>query len=228
MDEQTDIPGGEQPRDDEPGGESTPRDTQGAGPVGLEDRTRERGTGGHDTGAPATNQARAEPVPPSPARVDPQARLVPPSLEDMNVGSADPQSPRHPAAAGSGLSLDAHVQGGPTGLGGPGTVPAEDRPVPSAGTSTGRSTGPENPLSSSAGSSHRAPGLQGHTGPDEAVETDVVSGAARMGPAGPDATPTDDEPGDPQGVPLPGSDAARGTSEEHAVVRGARTPTTSD
>jgi hypothetical protein len=212
------------PRDDEPGGESTPLDTQGSGPVGLEDRTRERGTGDDDTSAPASNQGKAEPMPPSPAHADPNAPLAPPTLGEMNVGAADPQAPRHPAAAGSGLSLGAGAAA-PTDLGGPGTVPADERPVPSAGSSTGRGTGPEQPVSSTPGTSHRAPGLQGSTGADEAVETDVVSGASRMGPAGPGSRPTDDEPGDAQGVPVNAHDAARGTSEEHAQVQGARTPT---
>lgn len=231
MDEQTGsapqgIPDDDLPRDDQPGGESTPRDTEGAGPVTLEDRTRERGGAGSDSGAPAANQAKAEPIPSSPEQREPGTPLAPPLLGDMNVGSSDPQSPRHPAAAGSGLSVEGAVPGGPTGLGGPGTVPFEDRPLASAGSSTGRASGPENPVSSSTGTAHLVPGLQGSTGPDEAVETDVEASAARMGPAGPGSVPADDEPGNSQGVPVPGTDAARGTSEEHGAVRGARTPTT--
>jgi hypothetical protein len=70
--------------------------------------------------------------------------------------------------------------------------------------------------------------MQGETGPDELVETDVITSAARMGPASAGGSPTDDEPGDSQGVPVPGADAARGTSEEHGVVQGARTPTHTD
>lgn len=213
------------PRDDEPGGESTPADTQGSGPVTLEDRTRERGTGQDDTTAPGSNQAKTEPMPSTAGHRDPNAPLQPPLLEDMNVGVADPQSPSHPAAAHPPAATPAP---GPGDLGGAGAAPSEERPLASAGSSTGRATGPENPVSSSAGSSHRAPGLEGRTGADEAVETDVASSAAHMTRDGAPSLPATDSPGDPQGVPVPSHEAAAGTSEEHAAVRGARTPSTSD
>lgn len=208
-----------QPHGDQPGAHNTPADEQGEGTVGLQDRT---GTG---TGAPAANQAEAEPTPSAPGSGDPAASLEPPSLEQMSVGSADPQVPRHPAAVGSGVAVDDVVAAAPRDLGAKGSAPAEQRPAPDGGVSTGRATGPENPVSA-GGSAHRAPGQQGHTGDDEAVETDVVGSAARMGPSGPDAAPQPSEPGDPQGVPVPGTDAAQGTSEEHGAVRGARTPST--
>lgn len=224
MDEQSRTPPAQQPRDSEPGGESTPLDTQGAGPVGLEDRTRERGTGDDDKGSPATNQGKAEPMPVTPGHADPTAPLEPPPLAQMNVGTDDPQTPRHPAAAGSGLS-PSHPDPGPGDLGGAGTPPAEQRPGPSRGVSTGRSTGPENPDSVTSGTAHKAPGMQGRTGPDEAVETDVVSGAEQMRPSGGASLPPTADPGETADVPVPSHDAAIGTSEEHAAVRGARTAT---
>lgn len=213
-------PSSAQPHGDQPGVHNTPDDEQGEGTVGLQDRT------GPGTGAPAANQAKAEPMPPAPGHRDPAAPLEPPSLDEMTVGSADPQSPRHPAASGSDLAAATQVAAAPGELGGRGTAPAEQRPAPDAGVSTGRATGPENPVSTSRGSAHKAPGLTGETGPDEAVETDVVGSAARMGPSGTDAAPQPTDPGDSQGVPVPGTDAAQGTSEEHGAVRGARTPTT--
>lgn len=181
----------QQPRDDQPGGESTPLDTEGDGPVGLQDRTRERGAGGDDKGSPATNQAKAEPMPATPGHPDPNAPLEPPSLAEMNVGSADPQSPSHPSA------------------GAPAAGRAQARPAASA------------PVD---GTAHRAPGLQGVPGADEAVETDVGAGAAAM-QQGPAST---EDPGDAQGVPIPSRDAAGGTSEQQQVVRGARTASTPD
>lgn len=232
MDEQTgtgqEEAAASQPHDDEPGGESTPRDDSGEGSVGLEDRTRQRGGPGDDTGAPAANQGKAEPMPSTPGDKDPNAPLEPPPLEAMNVGAADPQSPRHPLAAGSGLAVDAEVASPPADLGGAGAAPAAQRPAASTGSSTGRAPGPEKPDSDSIGVAHQAPGIQGSTGPDEAVETDMTSSATEMGPSGPSADVAEDEPGDAQGVPVPSHDASPGTSEEHDVVRGARTATHDD
>ena len=202
MDEQTPKPG-----EDEVGG------------------TRQRGPGGEGQGSTASNQGKAEPMPATPGHPDPNAPLEPPKLEDMNVGSGDPQLPRHPLATRSGLQVDEPVAPAPADLGGDGTAPAEQRPAASTGVSTGRASGPEQPAESSEGVAHRAPGMVGSTGRDEAVETDVVSSAARMGPSGPGAIPGDDASGDPQGVAVPSTKAARGTSEEHEVVQGARTPT---
>ncbi len=79
--------------DDPPGSVSSPEDVGGRGPVTLQDRTRHGGQG-----SPDTNQATAEPMPATPGEPDPAAALEPPPLEDMNVGSADPQSPNHAAA----------------------------------------------------------------------------------------------------------------------------------
>lgn len=205
--------------------EQTPTDD--GEPVDLGDRTSPGESGTGYSGSPVGNQGKAEPMPPTPGHADPDAPLEPPSLGEMNVGSGDPQLPRHPAAARSGLT-PATSPPAPTGLGGPGTVPSEGRPQPSAGSSTGRGAGPDQPASSSAGTAHQAPGMVGHTGPDESVDTDVVASAARMSPAGAPSLPTTGSPGDAQDVPVPSHDAAGGTSEEHAAVRGARTPSTPD
>lgn len=72
---------------------SSPEDVGGRGPVTLSDRTRHGGQG-----SPDTNQAKTEPMPSTPGDPDPNAELEPPSLAQMNVGGADPQSPSHPAA----------------------------------------------------------------------------------------------------------------------------------
>jgi hypothetical protein len=187
--------------------------------------TRQRGSEGEAQGSTASNQGKAEPMPSTPGHKDPNAPLEPPSLEDMNVGSADPQLPRHPLATRSGLELHEPVTPAPADVGGPGSAPAEQRPAASTGSSTGRASGPEHPAETSEGTAHKAPGIQGSTGSDEVLETDVVSSAARMGPSGPGSIPSDGSSGDPQGVDVPSTTASLGTSEEHDVVQGARTPT---
>lgn len=173
----------QQPRDDEPGGGSTPSDDAGDGTVGLEDRT---GRGGDTKGSPGANQAKAEPMPATPGHPDPSAPLEPPLLAEMNVGSADPQSPSHPAAAAAEGRADARA--------------AASVPV--------------------GGTAHRAPGLQGVTGADESVETDVGAAAAHLTPAS-GATP---DPGDAHGVPVPSHDAVSGSSQDQQEVRGAKPP----
>ena len=75
------------------------------------------------------------------------------------------------------------------------------------------------------GSAHRTPGVQGSTGIDEAVETDVAASAAAMHTSVP---PGDHDPGSAPGVPVTSPDAAGGTSEEQDAVRGARTASTTD
>lgn len=76
------------------------------------------------------------------------------------------------------------------------------------------------PQQEQPGTIHRTPGWQGTPSPAERAETDVAASAAAMepdtgGPAG---------AGDPRGVEVPSGEAAPGTSEEHGVVQGARTP----
>jgi hypothetical protein len=213
VDEQTPTPPAQQPRD-----------AESSEPVSLDDRTDPGSSGGGYTGSPVGNQGKAEPMPVTPGHPDPNAPLEPPPLAQMNVGADDPQTPRHPVAAGSALTTAAPAPG-PAQLGGAGTPPAEQRPGPSLGVSTGRSTGPENPDPVSTGNAHKAPGLVGATGPDEALETDVESGARRMSPSGAPSLPPTAAPGDAADVPVPSHDPALGTSEEHAAVRGARTAT---
>lgn len=209
--------------DDQAAASNTPQDEQGDGPVTLEDRTEPGGQG-----SPDTNQAKAEPTVPAttehPAPAEPDTR----SIDDMNVGSADPQAPRHPAAAGSGLAVDGVAAGAPTDLSGSGAAPADERPLADPTVSTGRASGPELPVQDTAGQAHRAPGLQGTPPPGEAVETDVQGGALRMGPNAPDTTDVGQGHGNASPVPTSGSEAAAGTSEEHGVVHGVRLPEASE
>jgi hypothetical protein len=205
-------------KDDHPGAPSEPQDLQGDGPVTLEDRTEPGGQG-----SPDTNQGKAEQTVPATTEHPSPAKAETSSVEDMNVGSTDPQVPRHPAAAGSGLAVDGIAAGvEPTGMSGPGHAPAEERPAADPTVSTGRAHGPEMPVQDTAGTSHRVPGLQGTTAPGEAVETDVEGGAARMGPDAPDTTDVGEGHGDASTVPTSGSEASPGTSEEHGVVHGVR------
>ncbi len=83
------------PNADEPGGASQP---EGDGPVTLGDRTEPGGQG-----SPDTNQAKAEPMSPTPDHPEPPAA---PELSDMNVGAGDPQAPSHPAALGRTPGID--------------------------------------------------------------------------------------------------------------------------
>jgi hypothetical protein len=134
----------------------------------------------------------------------------------MNVGADDPQRP----SLGGDPARPAAPQG-PRDLSGPGAAPADERPVPDAGVSTGRATGPEEPVSGDRdGTAHRAPGMHGTTPSGERVETDVEASATAMGrdtgrPSG---------SGDSRVVSLPGQTPLEGSSEEHGVVQGARIP----
>lgn len=179
---------------DQPGAASQPEDLAGDGPVTIEDRTEPGGQG-----SPDTNQGKTEPMSPTTEHPEPMGA---PDLDSMNVGGADPQAPRHPAARGSGTSA--------TG---------------SYAASTGRAPGPDVPGQETSGTSHRAPGLQGTTPEGESVETDVEAGAARTGPQPLDSTPgRSPGQGDDQGVPSSGTSPSPGTSEEHRIVSGVRLP----
>lgn len=179
---------------DQPGAASQPEDLAGDGPVTIEDRTEPGGQG-----SPDTNQARTEPMSPTPEHPEPRAA---PDLDSMNVGGADPQAPRHPAAQGSGTSATGSYAG-----------------------STGREPGPQAPEQQASGTSHRAPGLQGATPEGESVETDVEAGAARTGPQPLDSTPgRSPGQGNDQGVASSGTSPSPGTSEEHRIVSGVRLP----
>jgi hypothetical protein len=213
---------------DDAAASNQPQDVEGDGPVTLEDRNEPGGQG-----SPGSNQAKAEPTVPATSEHPAPAEPETPSLDEMNVGSADPQLPRHPAAAHSGLAVDgiaAGMAGGtaPTNMSGPGSAPADQRPVADPTVSTGRASGGELPVQDTEGEAHRAPGLQGTTAPGEAVETDVQAGALRMGPNAPDTTDVGQGHGDPATVPGSGDALAAGTSEEHGVVHGIRTPEASE
>ena len=207
-------PGSEVPRDDEPGGESTPLDTSGDGPVELEDRVS-----GDEKGSPGSNQAQAEPLPSTPDHRDPGAPLTPPALDDMNVGADDPQRPSFGSLAPASGPVS-----GPGDLGRGGAAPYETRPEVDGTAPTGTDRGPEVPAPTTPGESHRAPGLQGSASPAERLDTDLDESARAMTrdtgrPAG---------SGDPQSVPSVGTTASDGTSEEHGVVQGARIPSDED
>jgi hypothetical protein len=204
------------------GAASQPEDTSGDGPVTLSDRTEPGGQG-----SPDTNQGKAEPFAAATEHPEPMGA---PDLSSMNVGAADPQAPRHPAALHSGTShtggyayQPAGVQ--PTGMSGAGTDPAADRPGVDTTASTGRAPGPEQPVQATTGTAQRAPGSLGQTPDGEAVGTDVQAGAARMGPAAVDSRDAlSPGQGDDQSVPSSGTAAAMGTSQEHRIVSGIRLP----
>lgn len=210
------VPASQLPRDTQPGGESTPLDTEGDGPVGLEDRTRT-----DEKSSPATNQGKAEPtMPPTPGHSDPSASLDPPALDDMTVGAADPQRPSLGVGLGGTAPASAGPSNAPRGLTGPGAAPADERPAPDTASATGTGRGPEVPVSTTPGEAHRAPGHVGRTSPAEQIETDVDDSAAGMTRD----TGRDADSGDPHSVPAVGRTPSAGTSEEHGVVQGARIP----
>lgn len=199
---------------------NTPADESGDGPVTIEDRVEPSGEG-----SPGSNQSKTEPMSPTGTHSEPMA---PPTLDQMNIGTSDPQLPSHPAVssgAPSGSYSSAPAGTEPTGLSGPGETPDESRPVVDTTTSTGHAPGPEKPVQLSSGTSHRVPGLDGTTPDGESVESDVQAGAARMGPAAVDITAgTSPGQGDDQGVPSSGTSPLAGSSEEHRVVAGVKLP----
>lgn len=205
----------------EQGGDvSSPLDTRGEGPVTLDERTEPGGQG-----SPDTNQGKAEPgIPPRGSGTAPEA----PPLEEMSVGSADPQSPEHPAARGTASSgapaPDASPFDAPTDLSGPGSDPDRQRPEVDTETSTGRDKGPETPHQATSGTAQRAPGHDGSTPDGETIETDVEASAAAMVRA----TGRPSGSGDTHGVAVPSQTPSMGTSEEHGVVQGARIPDPDD
>lgn len=214
---QSDAPAGDQGRGQGGGDVSSPLDTRSEGPVTLDDRTQAGGQG-----SPDTNQGKTEAgIPPSGERSAPATPHAP-TLEDMSVGSADPQSPEHRAAGGTATSAVAAPGAGPhrspTDLGGPGTEPDATRPSPDLTTSTGRDKGPELPEQETTGMAKRAPGHVGSTPDGERIETDVDASAASMVRA----TGRPSGSGDTHGVAVPSEQPSMGTSEEHGVVQGAR------
>ena len=178
-------------------------------------------------GSQAANQPKTEPMPPTQGHADPDAapepsRVESPDLDAMNVDATDPQAPNRDGAAGATTM--------PSTSGVPseqtpvltGADPSEVAPSAHAGTTTGRTSGPVEPVQDSSGEAHRQPGSLGATGPDEQIDTDVVRSAANTDVAG--APGTASGPGDAAGVPVVSETAAGGTSEESNVVQGVRTP----
>ena len=203
---------------DETGNVSQP---EGDGPVTLSDRTEPGGQG-----SPDTNQAKTEPMSPTPDH--PETPGVP-DLADMNAGAAGAaQAPSHPAAAPrspAGSYGGGAVGEQPKGLGGPGTRPDDDRPQVDPSTSTGRAHGPVNPEQRTTGEAHRAGGLNGVSPEGEQIESDTEAGATRMGAAPPDAVPgVSSGHGDTGPSPAAGDAAAVGTSETQPKVEGIRLP----
>lgn len=190
----------------EPGEASQPEDTQGDGTVTLSDRTAPGGQG-----SPGANQAKHETV------------LDLPDLDGMNVGSADPQAPRHPGALRSETSASgsyAHeaADQASTRFSPDGSTPGAAAPAPAA-------VDPAQPRQTSSGTAHRAPGLDGQTPDGESVTTDTAAGAARMGPQATDSTPGQSPgQGDDASVPSSGTAPLEGSSQEHQVVKGIRLP----
>ena len=207
-------------KDDADTGVGAVSQPQGDGPVTLSDRTEPGGAG-----SPDTNQGKTEPLSPTPDHPEPMAA---PDLADMSVGAASAQLPHHPAAAATsppGSYAGGAVGDAPKGLGGPGTVPSEDRPDIDVPTSTGRAHGPLNPEQHTSGQAHRVGGLNGRTPEGESIETNTEAGATRMGAAPPDAVPgLSSGHGDTGPAPAPGDAAALGTSEDQPVVEGVRLP----
>ena len=172
---------------DQPGGPSQP---EGDGPVELSDRTEPGGRG-----SPDTNQARTEPMSPTPDHPEPVAV---PTLAEMNVGSADPQSPSHPATL-------------PPAAGPAGSPPQELSGTGDAG----------------SGTAQRAPGSLGDSPDGEAFGVDVAAGATRMSPTGGpgDRPGLSAGQGDPGPSPAAGDAPLEGSSEEQQIVTGARLAT---
>ena len=216
----------QEPRGDEPGAAQTPRDEGGEGTVDLGDRL-----GG---GAPGSNQGKTSSAPPEePGDAGPTSApgitAQVPELDDMNIGASDPQTSRplgvpRPAA---------RTAGPPAGEAAParadsdqaGSSPAQQRPDTDSGSSTGRDTGPEQPAQKTEGTAQREPGERGQTGPDENLETDMTASGEAMSPGqGPGEDTPVPTPGNAQGVSVPGTQSAQGTSEDAPPAQGARTP----
>lgn len=183
--------------------------------MGLNDSSTRR-----SSGAPS-DEAAGEPVAARRERPPPlePPLLEPPLLDDMNVGADDPQAPSHPAV-GAEPAVASRV-GGRGAEAGAGSEATDDTGRADAGRAeTGRAD--------EGGTAHRAPGLQGTTGVDEQMETDVGAGAAAMhsgrdpgAGVGDDASET---VGDSAGVPATSDTAASGSSERMPIAQGTRTP----
>lgn len=193
---------------------------EGEGPVTLSDRTEPAGKG-----SPDTNQAKTEPISPTPDHPEP---LAAPDLADMSAGGAAEQLPNHPAAAEQappGSYAGGQAGTAPADLTGPGSAPSEERPLLDSTTSTGRAHGPLKPVQQTSGEAHRVGGLNGVPPEGESIETDTEGGATRMGAAPPDAVPgLASGHGDTGPAPGPGDAASLGTSEDQPRAEGVRLP----
>ena len=220
---QEDAPDQRVPRGDEPGASASQYD-DGKGTVGLGDRL-----GG---AAPDTNQATAEPMPPTPGHGDPSGtgpHGTPPEvpeLGDMNAGMALSQV-ASPTVLPTRTTAPGRTLDGAARDGEPGTTPPPERPTSGESSSTGGGRGLDAPASQTSGTAHRAPGQQGEVPDGESLESDTAAGAARMAPGGgPDQTPpAHSYPGDSQGVNVPHEQPMEGTSQEQGIVHGIKDPT---
>lgn len=196
-------PGG-RPRAGDPGAVSTP-ESDGQGTATLADRM--------GAGAPASNQGRAEALPPTGDRTPAggpgsQER----SLGEMNAGAAGAQTARPPALAGPDVSAT------PAGSAGPNSL--QDRLAPAAGPPHDAApTGdPE------AGAAMRTPGSMGSMPAGEQIESDLARASDNMT----DVALGNETGGDSHSVSTSGEDAALGTSEQAQPVQGVRLPVDGD
>lgn len=189
----TDAPDAPQPG--EPGSANSPATPGGV--VRMSDRV--------SPGAPppGSNQGKDESMP--------AARDV--TGAAGTVASADPQSPQAQPSA-------APARAGSPGLAGAaGMTPEQSRPDVDLGSGPGREG---QPASDTGGSASRVPGEQGRSvhPMDPVAQLD----AARTAPGAPPASvpPGTTAPGNAQGVSVPATEAAPGTSQESFIVEGVR------
>lgn len=186
------------PSSDDPGRANTP-DAPG-GPPGVTDRVSP------GPPPPASNQARDEGTLAAPETT--------PGAD--TVASAHPQSPPAVPAGGDSASAVAAAAGRVPGA--PGATPEEVRPHVDLGSARG---GGERPASGTAGYASRVPGQQPTVDSplDPVAALDAARTAAGAPPQSVSAAPT---PGNPQGVSVPATDSAPGTSQESNIVTGVR------
>ncbi len=149
------VPGHDVPTGEQPGAGSTPAD-EGDGTVGLADRT--------DGGAPAANQTKVEPLPPSPGHTSPVDAPGPVSgldPDEMRIGAADPQAPSHPAGGRRPDHGSSYVE-----------VAAQDGAAQRARGSQGV---PEEPI----GTDHDGSAARMSAGPDDTPTSSTCAGDAR-------------------------------------------------
>jgi hypothetical protein len=197
----------EHPADGSPGTTSSP---EGKGPdlaaPGAAARMSPKGP------TPDSNQGKTEPVPPD-------------GGQDVaaTVATGNPQGHRLPGGAASGSSLGGTADPGAAGSGrdpAHAGAPVGDETAIDTGHTT-RATG-ETPRQDTAGEAFRARGSMGASADPFAADT--VAGAAATAPGSPPGSAPAEEqtPGDLGGVSATTTEPMEGTTEESAVVRGAR------